>query len=138
MGGGAGSHKNLGYQAIGNIRILSACRMVVSMPATLHGFPGPNSPQVRASPLSYISLPGEQLIPFLLPPCQLWPLGATHASGNTSDLLQPVQMEGFGQEAENSPACTMKPRKRMRRGARWEPGGEVMEREDLERSREDR
>lgn len=72
---GAGSHKNPGFQAIGKIEILSACRMLVSMPATLHGFPGLNSPQVGVSELSYISFPGEQLISFLPAPCQLWPLG---------------------------------------------------------------
>lgn len=111
----------MGYQAIGKIKILSACRMLVSTPATLHGFPGLNSPQVGASALSYISFPGEQLIPFLPAPYQFWPLGAAHAGGNT-DLLQPVQKAGFGQGAGNHPTCTMKPRKRMKKGARWELG----------------
>lgn len=79
---GAGSPKNLGYQAIGKIRILSVCRMFISMPATLHGLPGPNSPQVGASALSYISFPGEQPIP-LPAPCKLGPQEARHAGGNT-------------------------------------------------------
>lgn len=59
------------------------------------------------------------------PLCLLWPVGVIRESGILPDFLQSVQMEGFGQGAENYPTCTRKPRKCMGWGAGqgWEDLG---------------
>lgn len=50
--------------------------------------------------------------------------------GNTSNLLQPVHREGFGQGAKKNPS-TRKPRKQRKGGIRWEVGAGFKEREHL-------